>query len=92
MAKYSDNFALTGTVSFVHHLYESFLCFCCYGNAGGLLTDKNADPAFIDIGFNNWKKALQRFEQHTLSNAHKEVVLKISLLYQPSVSTQLNSQ
>ncbi len=41
---------------------KAFCGYCCYGKFKGLLTDKNADLAFIDTGFNNWKKALGRFD------------------------------
>ena len=56
------------------------------------MTDKNADTAFVSSGYSNWKKALQRFEQHAISKAHKEVVLKIVFLDQPSVTTMLHTQ
>ena len=30
---------------------------------------------FLDCGFDNWKKALQRFSRHQQSGSHKEAVL-----------------
>ncbi len=71
---------------------KAFCGYCCYGKFKGLLTDKNADLAFIDTRFNNWKKALERFEQHNCSIAHREVSMKVELLKQPSVCVQLNTQ
>ena len=71
---------------------KAFCGYCCYGKYKGILTDKNADQAFTDTGFNNWKKAYERFEQHIYSNAHKEVVMKIDLLSHPSVDVQVSTQ
>ena len=48
--------------------------------------------AFTDTGFTNWKKALERFEQHSRSDAHREVLMKINFLNQPFVSVQLDTQ
>ena len=44
------------------------------------MVSQNADLAFTDTGFNYWKKALEQFEQHNHSTAHREVVMKIDLL------------
>ena len=71
---------------------KAFCGYCCYGKSRGLLTDKNADLAFTDTRFNNWKKALEPFEHNNRSNAQREVVLKINLPSQPSVSVQLSTQ
>ena len=43
---------------------------------------KCAEVAFVDSGF-NWKKAVACFEQHN-SKAHREVVLKLGYLNQPT--------
>ena len=57
----------------------------------GLCLGKKGD-AFISNGFDNWKKAHERFTQHTQSDLHKESILKVELLKQDSVSTLLNKQ
>ena len=44
------------------------------------------------LGLTTGKKALQRFEQHAQSRIHKEAVLKIEMLKQPSIGAQLSSQ
>ena len=75
----------------VTHL-KAFCAYCRYAAKRGLLTDKLSDNAFISNGFNNWKKALERFEQHAQSSSHKEALLKIELLEQPTIVSQLNSQ
>ena len=37
----------------------------------GLLTfSSKQESAFIEDGFNNWKKALERFKKHETSQAH----------------------
>ena len=63
-----------------------------YCDTRGLLKDKLSDSAFISSGFNNWKKALQQFEQHAQCNAHKESLLRIELMEQPTILSQLNTQ
>ena len=34
--------------------------------------------AFVDEGFPNWRKALQRFGEHEKSEIHKEATVKLS--------------
>ena len=36
----------------------------------------NAESAFITVGFTNWKKASERFNNHETSACHKEAVLR----------------
>lgn len=69
-------------------------CFYCHiASSKGLLTfSSKGEQAFVDIGFNNWKKAIQRFQEHEQSQAHKEAVLKVNVLQQPSVAILLNHQ
>ena len=71
---------------------KAYCAYCRYCNERDLLTDKLGEAAFVTTGFNNWKKALQRFEQHSQSSLHKEAVLKLELLKQPDVVAQLNTQ
>ena len=56
-----------------------------------LLTDQLGDKGFVVNGFCNWKKALSVFRQHEQSHSHKEAVLKIEAMKQPSVISQLSS-
>lgn len=35
---------------------------------------KNTDPAFVSAGFRNWKKAVEKFTDHTKSRSHKLAV------------------
>ena len=50
------------------------------------------EEAFVTTGFDNWKKAHQRFNQHIQSDLHKESILKSELLKHDSVSTLLTIQ
>ena len=68
-----------------------FYCLQCYKK--GLLTmTKKYENAFMVDGFNNWKKATERFERHQLSECHKEAQLKLTSLVGPSIIAQLNDQ
>ena len=70
---------------------KAYCAYCRYCSKRGMLRDKLSGKAFISSGFNNWKKALERFEQHAQSNVYKEALLKIELMEQPTVIAQLNS-
>ena len=59
------------------------------GKGLNLATEKEV---FITTGFDNWKKAHQRFNPHIESGLHKKSLLKVELLKQDSVSTLLNKQ
>ncbi len=48
--------------------------------------------AFVDTGFDNWKKAHERFSKHAQSDLHREAVLKIELSKQESVDTLMSNQ
>ena len=43
-------------------------------------------------GFNNWKKAKEKFREHEQSQAHCEACMKLTALKQPSVAAQLSTQ
>ena len=63
---------------------------CCYQR---LLTfSKNSSDTFVTKGFNNWKKAKERFQDHEQSHAHSEPCVKVSALKQPSVAAQLSTK
>ena len=71
------------------------LCsYCSSCRKRGLPTEKVADggDAFLTIGFDNWKKAQEYFVQHQKSIIHREAVLKLELMKQPTVISQLSSQ
>ena len=53
---------------------------------------KKGEDTFIEVGFDNWKKALERFAQHAQSGPHKDALLKIEVLGQESVHALLSKQ
>ena len=46
----------------------------------------------MTMGFDNWKKTQEYFIQHEKSVVHRESVLKLELMKQPTVISQLSSQ
>ncbi len=52
----------------------------------------NADEAFVLNGYNNWKKAHERFRRHASSSCHRESVIKFDQMRFPGVDTQLSKQ
>ena len=76
---------------------QKLYCFDCRVAATKQLissgnTGSKGYAAFILNGFDNWKKAKQRFKEHELSQLHIESTMKIKLLQQPSVASQLSRQ
>ena len=52
----------------------SVICYICANQefSGNLRSEK--DTAFISKGYSNWKKAIEKFEDHQKSNRHKTAV------------------
>ena len=58
-----------------------FCTYCRYCSGKGLCNlSKKGEDAFVTTGFDHWKKAHQKFTQHSQSDLHKESILKIELL------------
>lgn len=55
---------------------ESFLQLCRYCVKWDILIDKQGDAAFIDTGYENWKKALDVFDKHVKLAIDRETVLR----------------
>ena len=55
-------------------------CFTCRSAERlNLITfSKNAEPEFTKYGFNNWKKATEKFRAHETCSAHVEAALKLT--------------
>ena len=70
---------------------KAYRVYCRYTYRTGFLTDKLGEVAFITAGFNNWKKALLRFEHHSQCSSHKEAVIKIEPMKQPDVVCMLDN-
>ncbi|XP_078022036.1 uncharacterized protein LOC144461936 isoform X1 [Epinephelus lanceolatus] len=71
---------------------EGVLCFHCskYFKTGKPAQAKSIDPAFVSTGFQNWKKALEKFSMHEKSEGHKVAVTTAAYETRP-VTTQLSS-
>ena len=57
-----------------------------------MMFSSKAESTFTKISYNNWKKALEKFENHNHCNAHGEAVLKWQMLQTTPISNHLNSQ
>ena len=42
--------------------------------SGNLPFETKKDPTFISRGYSNWKKAIEKFEDHQKCNCHKTAV------------------
>ena len=76
---------------------QKLFCFDCRLAATKLLISpgnkaSKGYAAFVVTGFDNRKKAKWRFKEHELSQLHTESTVKIKLLQQPSVASQLSKQ
>ena len=56
-----------------------FCYHCLLAYSKGLLTRRNETAFFVE-GFQNWKKAVERFSRHEVADCHKEAVLKLKSL------------
>ena len=73
--------------------HKAFCIYCQYCTKKNLLCfSKKGEDAFVSTGFNNWKKAHEKFLKHAQSDLHKEAILKIQLIKQKSVDAVMNSQ
>ena len=83
---------------FTEHTWLTFcvsrkkvFCFYCRAAASKhLLTFSSS--AFISSGFNNWKKAKDRFRNREQSHTHMEACEAYTALQQPSIAAQLSRQ
>ena len=74
--------------------YKIFCHICRLAQHKKLITfSKRQENKFIEEGFCNWKKALQKMEEHDKSEMHKEAVLKYAAYSEGAdVCIQLNQQ
>ena len=69
----------------------SFLCSKWQVWHGEMASTKKED-AFVNSGFDNWKKARERFLQHSRSQLHKESLMKVEMMKQESIAALLNKE
>ena len=80
------------------HFHESIggvLCHTCVRASHQRLSDfaRCAENVFLNSGFSNWKKAIQKFRSHEKSAAHKLSVENLKFhKHQEGISSQLSSQ
>ncbi len=68
--------------------------YCRNAMAHKLVTfSKRGDYAFLSTSFDNYKTAIEKFNQHASSSVHQEAAIKCSAISQPSIqSSQLSAQ
>ena len=73
---------------------KKVFCFYCKHATEHKLVQfsKNSNPAFTEIGFNNWKKAHEKFTNHSVSHTHKEAKMKWLAFGKRSLPQQFSSQ
>ena len=60
-----------------------FCLYCRHVEKHGMLSfSKKGESAFTTIGYDNWKKALEKFGVHNCSDTHKEAKMKWNQIYQ----------
>ena len=68
-------------------------CFTCRSAlCRGLISVTSKSHVFVLKGFDNWKKAKERFREHEHCQLHREACMKLQLSQQSSVATQLSHQ
>ena len=70
-----------------------FCFYCRYAARHKLLTfSKSADNVFSENGFQNWKKAIEKFKSHEGSLSHTEAKMKWIAQGRPTIGSQLSAQ
>lgn len=72
---------------------KAFCFYCRLTEQKGILTfSSKAESAFTTKGFNNWRKAMVKFNSHAASSAHAEAIMKWQMLQATPINTQLSTQ
>ena len=70
-----------------------FCYYCRSAEIQGMLTfNKRGESTFSTVGYDNWKKAVEKFRNHEICATYQEAVMKWKLAKQSPVNEQLNSQ
>ena len=74
--------------------HKRVLClYCRYAEKHHWFTfSRCGEKVFTEVGFNNWKKAIEKFKSHENSHFHKEAQLKWVAQERPTIGTQLSVQ
>ena len=69
---------------------KAFCFYCRFSTSRKLVTFSSKEEAFTVTGYSNWKKAVQKINEHESCHAHKESCLKCqALTKQHSIKLQL---
>lgn len=72
---------------------KKVLChYCLYAESHKWFTTREGEKSFTEMGFDNWKKAVDKFKAHENSQSHKEAMLKWAAQKRPTIGSQLNTQ
>ena len=72
---------------------KGYCLWCRYASQHNLIVfSKMGEKAFTEDGFQNWKKALEKFKSHEGSHVHREAKLKWMARGKPTIESQINSQ
>ena len=70
---------------------DSVCCHFCTSHKDKLLAEHNKDPAYVSIGFNNWKNAPKCFKTHEISKCHKAALTnQVTVPKYPDVAELIN--
>ena len=73
--------------------FKIFCTICRHAKQQNFLTfSKCQSSTFIEEGFGNWRKALQRFQEHEKSMTHREATMKIAASSSTQIATRLNNE
>jgi len=63
---------------YLTHLQSVVCCVCVKAHRLGLMSlASKSEPAFVSIGFKNWKKAIEGFSFHEKSNTHRHAISQL---------------
>lgn len=72
---------------------KAFCLYCKYAKNHDIITySKCGENVFTDIGFQNWKKAVDRFKAHEISHFHQEAKSKWVTQERPTIVSQLSTE
>ncbi|KAJ8027013.1 Zinc finger MYM-type protein 1 [Holothuria leucospilota] len=70
---------------------KAFCHVCISGTTQGLVNlERNHETNFLNEGFCNWKKSMEKLKQHEASDLHKLCILKLHNAKQKTITTQLS--
>ena len=69
-------------------------CYYCHTmtSQGKLTLSKKCDESFSSRGYDNWKKAIEKFKEHEKSQGHRETCMKYKSQKGPSVISLMNAR